>query len=238
MSAVLNRKSGLDPRTKMAVLVVLSIVMMGGFYQTSFHYLPALLPFVMLLCSRRWAGAVRYTLIFGICMLLQAVVLPKASGPAGFLLAACCVLPLYFIPTIGAAEVLISTTTAGEFVAAMERMHMPRAITVSTAVIFRFFPTLLEEWRAIADAMKMRGVGLFGKKAGSFLEYRLVPMLMCSVKIGDELSAASLTRGLDSECRRTNIQEIGFHSWDYVVLGLCAAMLAAQAYFWIGGAAV
>ena len=28
------------------------------------------------------------------------------------------------------------------------------------------------------------------------LEYRMVPMMICSVKIGEELSAAALTRGL------------------------------------------
>ena len=224
-----------DPRTKLAVLVSLSIVLMGGFYQTRFHYLPALLPLCLLLAGKRWRSVVQYGAIFALCMLLQARLLPQVSGPAGFLLAAMVVLPLYFIPTIASADHLIATTTAGEFVAAMERLHSPRAITVPLAVIFRFFPTLLEEWHAIGDAMKMRGVGLFGKKAGRVLEYWLVPMLMSSIKIGDELSAAALTRGLDSECERTSIHDIGLRAQDFLALAACLGLLAAQVVFWIGG---
>ena len=169
------------------------------------------------------------------CWGLQILVLPKFSGAAGFLLAALCMMPLYFLPTVGAAQYLIRTTTAGEFVAAMEKMHIPNGFTISVAVIFRFFPTLMEEWRAISDAMKMRGVGLFSRKAGKYLEYKLVPMLMCSVGIGDELSAAALTRGLDSECVRTSIHKVRLRWQDIVLLLVCLIIGLMQMVFWIGG---
>ena len=42
------------------------------------------------------------------------------------------------------------------------------------------------------------------------------------VKIGDELSAAALTRGLGAPVRRTNVCKIGFHTQDLVVFLLCA----------------
>ncbi len=41
--------------------------------------------------------------------------------------------------------------------------------------------------------MKMRGIRFGGGKASAMLEYRLVPVIMCSVKIGEELNAAALT---------------------------------------------
>ncbi len=53
------------------------------------------------------------------------------------------------------------------------------------------------------------------------LEYRLVPVIMCSVKIGEELNAAALTRGLGGPVKRTNICEIGFHVQDVFFLLLC-----------------
>ena len=225
----------LDPRSKLAVVVVLSIITMGGFYQKGFHYLPALLPLLLFLSGKQWKNCLKYGAAFGLCFSLQTFLLPKAAGASGFLLAAFCMLPLYFLPTIGAAMYLIQTTSAGEFVAAMEQMHMPKAFTISIAVIFRFFPTLGEEWRAISDAMKMRGVGLFGKKAGNYLEYKLVPMLMCSVKIGDELSAAALTRGLDNECPRTSIHEVKLTITDMLILVICLILFLLQIIFWIGG---
>ena len=224
-----------DPRTKLAVVVTMSIITMGGFYQSGFHYLPAVLPLVLFFSGKQWLSSLRYAGCFGLCWGLQAFVLPKTAGAVGFLLAALCMLPLYFLPTVGAAQYLIKTTTAGEFVAAMEKIHLPSGFIISVAVIFRFFPTLMEEWRAISDGMKMRGVGLFTKKAGKYLEYKLVPMLMCSISIGDELSAAALTRGLDSECCRTSIHEVRLVWQDAFMLLACLVILLLQLMFWIGG---
>lgn len=50
------------------------------------------------------------------------------------------------------------------------------------------------------------------------IEYRLVPLMVSMVKIGDELSAAALTRGLDAPVKRTNICKIGFHVQDIVII--------------------
>lgn len=53
------------------------------------------------------------------------------------------------------------------------------------------------------------------------LEYRLIPLMTCSVQIGSELSAAALTRGLGGEVKRTNVCNIGFHLQDIIALLLC-----------------
>lgn len=60
-------------------------------------------------------------------------------------------------------------------------------------------------------------------------------MLMCSVKIGEELSAASLTRGLGGPVKRTNICDIGIHVQDAFMLLLCVVGLAVQIGLWIRG---
>jgi len=172
-----------DPRTKLAVLVTLAILILGGSFQTAFFYLPACFPFVMLLVSKKWKGAGVYFGVFGVCLFLQEFVLPHISGIPGYLLMLVVVMPLYFSPSFAAAYFVVTTTTVSELVAAMERLHIPKQITIPMAVMFRFFPTMMEEWAAIGDAMKMRGIRLRGGKAASILEYRLVPMLMCCVKI-------------------------------------------------------
>ena len=110
--------------------------------------------------------------------------------------------------------------------AGMERMHMPSKITIPLSVVFRFAPTVLEEAASISDAMKMRGIRFGGKKSSKILEYRLIPMITCSVKIGEELSAAALTRGLGAPLKRTNICEIGFHFPDVIIFILCGVTVA------------
>ena len=76
-------------------------------------------------------------------------------------------------------------------------------------------------------------------KAGpvSLVEYRLVPLISCAVQIGEDLSAASLTRGLGAPVRRTNICDIGFGAADVVVWAACAVsvgLLVASSLGWIG----
>ena len=101
-----------------------------------------------------------------------------------------------FLPAYLMGAYVINTTTVSEFKAAMDKLHMPDALTIPMCVMFRLFPTIREENDAIRSAMKMRGIRFGGGKAGKMLEYRVVPMITCTAKIGEELSASALTRGL------------------------------------------
>jgi energy-coupling factor transport system permease protein len=92
--------------------------------------------------------------------------------------------------------------------------------------MIRFFPTVAEENAAISDAMRMRGIRLFGLNVMDTLEYRMVPLMMSAVKIGEDLSASALTRGLGAPIQRTNICKIGFSWLDYgFVFGSIVAIL-------------
>ena len=117
-----------------------------------------------------------------------------------------------------------------EFVAAMERVRLPQRVIIPFAVVFRFFPTVLEEYRSICDAMRLRGVG-WRSGPVALVEYRLVPLVAGMVKIGDELSAASVTRGLGGEAVRTSRCRIGFAAADAALATVflaCAAATAAK----------
>lgn len=50
--------------------------------------------------------------------------------------------------------ITVRTTTVSEFVASMKKLHLPEQIIIPMSVIFRFFPTVVEEYNAIGDAMK------------------------------------------------------------------------------------
>ena len=100
---------------------------------------------------------------------------------------------------------------------------MPRTITIPMSVMFRLFPTIGAEWKSIRRAMGMRGISLGGVRAGLLLEYQMVPMMTSSIRIGEELSASALTRGLGAPVKRTNICRIGFRVQDFFFLFLCSA---------------
>lgn len=216
----------LDPRTKLIMLITVTTLMLssgnGGVMNIVKPTL-SIIPFVLLLSERRWKTAAKYLVLYVVCFALERAALYVLSGALSFLLLAVCSVMTRFAPGFMMGAFLISSTSVSDFIAAMKRMHITEKIVIPLSVIFRFFPTIGEENAAINDAMRMRGIRFGGKHPGKMLEYRLIPLMISVVKIGDELSAAALTRGLGAPVKRTDICNIGFHIQDVVMLALCAS---------------
>lgn len=129
--------------------------------------------------------------------------------------------------------VVISTTKVNEFLSAMNRIHIPKKLVIPVAVMLRYIPTIREDWHYIKDAMKMRDVSPTFKSVitnpSMTVECIYVPLLMAASKAADELSIASVTRGIENPKQRTCLVQIKFNIFDgiasilffaYLVLGL------------------
>ncbi|MGE7364754.1 energy-coupling factor transporter transmembrane component T [Staphylococcus cohnii] len=127
-----------------------------------------------------------------------------------------------FLPSLAMGYYIFKTTQIEVLITGLERMKLSRKITIPIAVMFRFLPTIREESAAIKDAMKMRGISL--KIAFihpiQYVEYRVVPLLNSVVKIGNELTIASITRGLNLTHRRTSIISLKIRWLDWLLLVL------------------
>lgn len=229
-ASIKNRGLVLDPRTKFLLLLTMSIFVLGGAGGRTVGYmLPAFcaIPAVALLSAKQFKSAGMYVLLFGAGAFAAGLCAGRTHGLVNFLIMAAAGILLRFLPCIMMGGYVISTTTVSEFTAAMLRMRLSEKIIIPLSVMFRFFPTVLDEFRSIDAAMKMRGIRFGHVGLAKLIEYRMVPLMTCCAKIGEELSAAALTRGLGGQVKRTNICEIGFHIQDYVVLLLCAIPYAA-----------
>ena len=224
-----SKKSLLDPRTKLLLLVFVSVFVLGnagGDWAAEFRVALNYLPLFLLLAARRWKPFLFGVFFYTFAYVFALFVMPHCSGILNFLILAMTGIVLRFMPAVFTGMYVVSTTTVSEFVCAMERMHMPQQITIPLSVMFRFFPTVIEEAGSINKAMAMRDIKFGGTKAFKMIEYRLIPMMTCSVKIGQELSAASLTRGLGGPVKRTNICKIGFGVLDVLTfLGLGSGVI-------------
>jgi len=227
----------LDPRTKLLLLITVSTFVLGGLGGDRLAFLvPCLsaLPLVLLLAAGKFRPAFLYLAVFAGAYLASLLLLPRLSGFPKFLLLGCTGILSRLMPGAVLGVYVVSTTTVSEFTAAMQRLHVSEKIIIPMSVMFRLFPTVGEEFCAINAAMRMRGISLGGGRAGKMLEYRLVPLMTCAAKIGEELSAAALTRGLGGTVKRTNICRIGFGVQDILLIALCAAAFAAIALAYLG----
>ena len=231
LSATSDNRKGivLDPRTKLFMLVTITTLMFSTSNEGIMNVVKpilSLIPFALILSERRFKTAGKYALLYVACFILERLALNVWSGMLSFMVLAVSSIMTRFAPGIMTGAYLISSTSVSEFIGAMERMHITEKIIIPLSVIFRFFPTIGEEYQAIRDAMKMRNIRFGGRNPFLMIEYRLIPLMVSVVKISDELSAAELTRGLGAPVRRTNVCEIGFHVQDIIAIVLCLACFA------------
>ncbi len=218
-----NVHSLLDPRTKLLLLFTSSVFVVGNAGEKRmvvFYWILVYLPVLLLLVEKEWkAGLISIVIYVGSYFAQRALQHDLTA------LESALALMLYIItkilPTVILARYIVKTTKVSEFLTAMNRLHVTDKLTIPISVIFRFFPTVAEESKAINDAMRMRGIEMGAKKATEAVEYRMVPLIASCSIIGEELSAAAMTRGLDVGKKRSCIWKIRFGIPDLVIISLC-----------------
>ncbi len=220
----------LDPRTKLyMILIVSAIVMMSATTPLlwTVRIIMTMIPILLLIAEKRYASALRFFALYAVSLILTFYFLwSDSKGILKAILTGYCGIVAQFLPALITAWYVVRTTKIDEFMSAMQKMHVPDGITISLAVVMRFFPTIKEEYGSIRDAMKMRGISFAGGNVVKMLEYRMIPLLFSCVNIGDELSAAAITRGLGGERKRTSVVELRMSFLDYLLLlGFTAATI-------------
>ena len=212
----------LDPRTKFyMILIVSAVVMMSATtpFLWGVRITMTLIPIILLIIEKKYTSAFGFTFLYIAALVLTFVFLSEEStGLFKSLLIGYSGIVVQFLPCFITAWYVIRTTKIDEFMSAMQKMKVPDGIAISLAVVMRFFPTIKEEYASISDAMKMRGIALGGGNAAKMIEYRMIPLLFSCVNIGDELSAAAITRGLGGKVKRTSVAELRLRLVDWLLI--------------------
>lgn len=219
----------LDPRTKIVLCLAVSFIMLESTTSLVVNALQialAALPLIFLLMLGKHKMAVYYLCAYVFASLVPQLLVPLLPDIINLLFTGMIALMTQILPGMMMAYFLIVSTSVSEFVTAMDRMHVPKSISVPMSVLFRFFPTIVEEYGHVRDAMRMREVGDL-RQPMAMLEYRMVPFMASIVSIGNDLAASALTRGLSAPVRRTNVCPIGFTWRDglaFVLISGCIAI--------------
>lgn len=118
-----------------------------------------------------------------------------------------------------------------EFIVAMRTWHMPEGLLIAIAVMMRFLPTIKEHYRMIYDSLKIRGIftsrWMIIRHPLMFFEYILVPLLMNATRIAQDLTIASMTKGVASQKRKTSYMTYRFGLVDYAAYGFMVIFVLA-----------
>ena len=227
----------LDPRTKIIILIILSFMV---FNDASLYIsgILVLIPFICLFFLYHKKSALIYIAVYALAKYIQISILPTATGLAAIILITFSYTAARMLPILMMGYYTITTTKVSEFIASMEKSNIPRDIIIPVSVVFRYIPSVFEEIKSITNAMKMRGFGLTVKSLKNplkLIEFYMIPILISAVKTADELSAASLTRGLSNPEPRTHLLEVKLTKLDYTLLAITFIGFGIYAYNFLRG---
>ena len=136
------------------------------------------------------------------------------------------------IPFMLLGTVIQKQKNISEITTALERMHLPKGIILSIAVMFRYFPSIKDDLFIIIDAMKLKG--LYTSKRAALIhpirtmEFVLVPMLLKSLKTAEELSCAALVKGIENTGHKTSYFDVRLRAADAVFLLAAITLLTVS----------
>lgn len=221
-----------DPRTKLFIFLasgVTSLYTYSGLYILLFAGAVC----AVLALNGKPVTALKAFLIFAVAMYIKETVdhAGSSSSVVVLIVSVLTTLVLYSLPTILSILLIVQTTRISQFLSALTAMHLPVRAVIPVAMLFRFIPTVQDEWNGIRKAMAFRGISLsFGSvlcHPGKAIEYVLVPLLFSTIGVMEELAAAALARGMDVDVKRSAYEQVRLSGADYIVMLLFAALSAA-----------
>ena len=136
------------------------------------------------------------------------------------------------IPFMLLGTVIKKQKNISEITMVLERMRLPRGIILSIAVMFRYFPSIKDDFFIIIDSMKLKG--LYTSKRSALLhpirtmEFIIVPMLFKSLRTAEELSCAALIKGIENTGKKTSYFDVRLRSVDLIFSFSALAILIAS----------
>ena len=213
----------LDPRTKILIFFASTLISLNSYDAVLMLVSAAALCAVLALCGKPVTALKSFGLYGCLLYIRWCIETNGSSAPVVTTITeALITIFLYCFPVILSFMILIQTTRISQFLSAFQAMHLPMKAIIPVAVLFRFIPTVQDEWNGIRKAMAFRGIslslGAIIRRPFRTVEYVLIPLLFSSVSVMEELAAAAVARGMDADGKRSSYEEIKLHAADYVVM--------------------
>lgn len=163
---------------------------------------------------------VTYSLLWALLYALNILQIPVIS----LIFPMFMMLMIRVLPPYITCLILIRRTPMNELMASLGKLHIPMIVLIPVAVMYRYLPTVGKEITYVRESLKMRGLR-------PSVERFFVPLLFRSEKISEELSAATICKGLDVDRERTCLADVRLKTADYLYGAVLVVGSALLYYF-------
>lgn len=214
-----------DPRVWIFLVVVISSLTFPCGTRLELFILFAALAMIMV-WQKMFATTIYFAAFYAALLVLNEFLWLISIPPVNMVLSMLVLLLFRLLPVYMAYIILLEKTSINELIIALEQMHVPKMLIIPLAVVYRYVPTVGYEILYIKDSLKMRGLnpsltGMFLHPV-TMVEKFMIPLLIRSGKLADELAAAALCKGLDGEYPRSSCTRVRFEQKDAVYCVICA----------------
>lgn len=148
---------------------------------------------------------------------------------------------LRFFVMISAGLLFAFTTSPQKLAQSLEKMKVPTSLTFTLSIAIRYIPTLAREASTIFKALKLRGVKIsawdFIRKPSYIYRGMIIPLIIRTIKLSDEIAIAAESRGFCSSKDRSSLNEVELTMKDYrfifviIIVTTCFLILDASKSF-------
>ena len=208
----------LDPRTKLYLLLLGNLTLFLHVSLTTEIILVTLLLSLYFLAGKIKSG-IRMTAVYAVLVGMDLFIIPIAEGVFLNFLSLLSVGIRMMLPCVISGGYAFSTTTVGEMVCGLRKLRVPETIIIPSVTVIRFFPTIAEDYHQIRNAMALRGITY--RNPMEALEYILIPLLMNSNNVAQDLSVAAMTKGISLPGQHTSMIELKMVWQDWFFMFSC-----------------
>ncbi|SHI72457.1 energy-coupling factor transport system permease protein [Clostridium cavendishii DSM 21758] len=185
---------------------------------------------ILMLWHRMFKTAIKFTITYLLLYISNLVLVYLKIPLITMMFTTLIFLCFRLFPVYIACVILIRKVHMDELLFSLEAMYIPKAMVLPLAVVYRYIPTIKDEVAKVREGLKMRGlntsfIGVLFHPMNA-VENFIIPLLIRSGKISEELSAASLCKGLDTEHTRTSYTDVKFQTVDTFYCLMCLVISA------------
>lgn len=222
----------LDPRSKLAIAISLSIVSL--LFRRALPLLVLFLcivPFVFIArVQSRWLRSLRWLGIFAFVIFAVDFYFYRDLD---FSLA----MATRFLALTTAFSIFFLTTLPDELGLMLEKLHVPFDISFAFVGAVRFVPVMANEAIQVLDSHRARGFRIRGGPIRRLKQYVpiLVTIIISAIKRSNELAESLESKAFGAKKARVDLYELKMRAVDYLCLLLAIAIVAVPIYLGLGG---
>lgn len=175
-----------------------------------------------------WLSGKQKMAVIGVLVFTLLSLVSYLSFLPGWLTHLLVVLTYIWLPLL-AGHLLLMTTTGYELIHGLRKWHLPEVFLLTLGVMFRFLPAIKQDASTIRASLKVRGIFLRRRdvivRPVQYMEFFLVPLMLSLLRTAQELTVASLTKGLAVGAKPPEYIQSSWNKLDWSICLCCLSFL-------------